>query len=417
MSFDNTAPAQKRGFDKIIIPIMAIFALGASQGGVNAGIATMSAAFPDAGAGIVYVISIVALGMIPSGILSGMVSGKYIKYKASIIIAIIAYIVSGVFPFFMGENSSFTTLLVSRFIFGFAVGWSYPLASALTFKTVHDEQKRASTLGAGMAFFNIGTLIMELAGGYLALVSWQACFLVYTIGIIPLILVICLLEEPEKDIEQAKEEAQATGSEVRVKMPAIVWPYLILLTLTVLFAMPTILYCSMIIEMSGMGNSVTAGWLLTIMTIVGMISGFTLGPCYKKLGKWLLPVAAVFLGIFYMVAAFVSEPGSANLAFYAAAFLIGHWGFAIVIPGTSNVLTNLVPIGAATKTMGFYTASHQLGCFLPAPVCVLMMSLFKFENVQQLMMPCSIAVVMCGILMFILAACVKAKKEPEVSVG
>ena len=64
-------------------------------------------------------------------------------------------------------------LLVSRFVFGFAVGWSYPLAQALTFKTFDNENKRASILGAGMAFFNLGSLIMELAGGYLALVSWS----------------------------------------------------------------------------------------------------------------------------------------------------------------------------------------------------------------------------------------------------
>lgn len=412
MSSDLVTP-EKKGFNKILVPIMAIFALGASQGGVNAGISTMAMAFPEAGAGIAYVISMVALGMIPAGILSGMISGKYIKYKTSLIIAIICYIISGVFPFFLGAGSSFTVLLISRFIFGFAVGWCYPLASALTFKAIHDEQRRASALGTGMAFFNIGTLIMELAGGYLALVSWQACFLVYAIGIIPLILVITMLKEPEKDLEQAKEEAEAKGTEVKVKMPRIVWPYLILLTLTVLFAMPTILYCSMNIEMAGMGNSVTSGWLLTAMTVVGMISGFTLGPCYKKLGKWLLPVAACFLGIFYCICAWACEPSVANFGLYAAAFLIGHWGFAIVIPGTSNVLTNLVPIGAATKTMGWYTAFHQAGCFLPAPICVLMMSTFKFETVQQLAMPCSVMVIVCGILMFVLAALVKPQMEAQ----
>ena len=77
----------KEGFNKAIIPIMAIFALGASQGGVNAGLATMGAAFPEAGPNIGYVISMVALGMIPSGIISGAVTGRFIKYRTSFQVA------------------------------------------------------------------------------------------------------------------------------------------------------------------------------------------------------------------------------------------------------------------------------------------------------------------------------------------
>lgn len=407
---EGTATTQKKGFNKIIIPIMSIFALGASQGGVNAGMATISAAFPEAGAGVAYVISMVALGMIPAGALSGLITGRFIKYKTSIIIAIVAYIVSGLWPFFMTNEATFNSLLISRFIFGFAVGWSYPLASALTFKTYHDEQKRASILGMGMAFFNIGTMIMELGGGYLALISWQACFLVYAIGIIPLIAVIFLMKEPEKDSKQAEEMAAKTGEQVKTKIPGIAWIYLLLLTLVVLFCMPTVLYCSMVIEMSGMGDSVTAGWLLTGMTVVGMVSGFTLGPCYKKLGKWLLPIAGLVVGGLYLVAAIASTPGSANFAVYAVAFLVGHWGFAIVIPGTSNMLTNIVPIGAATRAMGFYSAFHQAGCFLAAPVAVAMMPLIQATTVHDLLVPCSVIVMICAVLQFVLAAFTKMNK-------
>ena len=79
----------KKGIGFAMVPILSIFALGASQGGVNAGLNTMAMAFPEAGANIGYVISMVALGMIPAGILSGILTGKYIKYKTTIIIAIV----------------------------------------------------------------------------------------------------------------------------------------------------------------------------------------------------------------------------------------------------------------------------------------------------------------------------------------
>lgn len=47
-----TANKVNQHIGKLMVPIMAIYALGASQGGINAGIATMGAAFPEAGANI-----------------------------------------------------------------------------------------------------------------------------------------------------------------------------------------------------------------------------------------------------------------------------------------------------------------------------------------------------------------------------
>ncbi len=411
-----TEKAQK-GIGIAMIPILSVFALGASQGGVNAGLATMAMNFPDSGADIGYVVSMVAAGMIPAGILSGILTGRFIKYKTTIIIAMICYIISGVAPFFLPNDASFTTLLIFRFIFGVAVGWSYPLASALTFKLVHNEEQRATWLGVGMAFFNIGTIFMEAAGGYLALISWQHTFLVYLIGIIPLILVITMLKEPPKDIEQEEEAAAAAGVEVDTKIPAIVWPYVILLTCACTLALPTILFASMIMLSAFGADSGVSGLLLSAMTVVGMLSGFTLGPVYKRLRKWTLPVACLWLGIIFAgCAIFAPGPGEGNMVAYVACFLLGHWGFAIIIPGTSNVLTNLVPIGAATKTMGVFTCFHQAGCFLATPVAGLLMGILGCDPMTQglvayhgLMLPASIGVIICGVLYIILASVTKMR--------
>jgi MFS family permease len=408
MSSNTEIQNQKRSL--IFIPIMAIFALGASQGGVNAALSTMAVAFPNAGAGIAYVISIVALGMIPAGALSGFVTGRYVRYKTSIIIAIILYLISGCYPFFMDSSASWEMLLVTRFIFGCAVGWSYPQASALAFKSYHNEQKRARIIGSGMAFMNIGTLLMEFGGGYLALFSWQSAFLVYLIGIVPLLAVVFFLKEPERDIQQAEELAKATGSEVKTKITWIAWPYMIFLMLLVTFLMPTILYGSFVIEINGFGDSATTGLIMSAMTVVGALSGFTLGPAYKKLGKWLLPIAAAWVGIFYIIGGYFSQPGTANFVGYLVCFLVGHWGFAIIIPGTANILTNLVPIGAATKTMGFNTAFHQLGCFLPAPIATFMMGIIGGQTPLDLLIPCSVIVVILTVLYTVLVAFTDMKK-------
>lgn len=395
----------KKGIASAVAPIMAIYALGASQGGVNAGMATMGAAFPDAGANIAYVVSMVALGMIPAGLLSGVVTGRWIKYKTSIIVAIVLYVIAGLAPAFFPEGTSFALLLVTRFIFGLAVGWSYPLAQAMVFKMFDDEQERASWLGVGMAFFNIGQIIMEFGGGYLAAISWQACFFVYLIGIPPLILVALLFKEPETDIQQAQERAAESGTEVNKHIPPIAFAYMVMLTLSVIFAMPTILYCSFVL-----GDPKLSGWVLSGMVVVGAISGFTLGPVYKKIGKWTLPVAVLYLGIFFIICGVTSQPTSLNLTLYIIAFLVGHWGFAILIPATANVVTNLVPIAAATRAMGINTAFHQAGCFLATPAAALLLSLIGGVNVTDVLLPSAICLTVCGVILLVLTAATKMDK-------
>ena len=402
-----TANKVNQHIGKLMIPIMAIYALGASQGGINAGIATMGAAFPEAGANIAYVVSIVALGMIPAGALTGIVSGRYIKYRTSVLVAIILYLISGLLPVFVGEAMGFTGLLVSRFIFGVAVGWCYPLAQALVFKSVDDEHQRAKWLGIGWAFVNIGSALMEFAGGYLALVGWQMCFWVYAIGIIPFIFVLIFLKEPETDAQQAAERAAAHGVEVKkAHIPALAFVYMIMLTLTTGFAMPTILYCSFIVP-----DSAVAGITLSVMTIVGAVSGFTLGPVYKAIGKWTLPVSVLVLGILYCVAAIYSA--DFQMIPYLIGFLVGHWGFAIIIPATADMITNLTPIGAATRAMGWNTAFHQLGCFIGTPVGVFVLGLVGSQNPVDCVLPCSIVLVVLGVVYLIIAAFTKMEKYGE----
>lgn len=407
------AEQAKKKVGLAMVPILAVFALGASQGGVNAGLNTMAMAFPEAGPDIGYVVSMVALGMIPAGFLSGAITGKYVKYRTTIIIAIVCYLISGCFPFFLSEGSSFTTLLISRFIFGVAVGWSYPLANALTFKLIDNPEQRATWLGIGFAFFNIGTIFMEFAGGMLALISWQACFLVYLIGIIPLILVIVMLKEPASDTEQEEELAAEAGVEADTKIPPIVFVYCILLTLGVTFAMPTILYASMIAAMSFGLDAGAAGLILSVMTVVGMLCGFTMGPAFKLLGKWVVPVGALELGICYAICGHFAATG--DLIPWLVFFYVGHWGFVAIINGTSNLLTNLVPLGAATKTMGIYTAFHQAGCFLATPASTALVGLLGLASADMaamyigLMMPASFIVIAVGVVTAIVTAFVKLR--------
>ena len=383
-----------------VIPIMAIYALGASQGGVNAGTATMALAFPEAGANISYVVSMVALGMIPACVVSGMVTGRYVGYRASIILSLILYLAAGLAPAFFPEGTPFWALLATRFVFGLAVGWSYPLGQALIFKLYANEDKRASMMGIGMVFFNVGQIVMSFAAGYLAAVSWQACFYVYLIGIVPLVAVLFLFKEPESDAAQAEQEGGPEGEQAaKASIPPIAWAFMILLGLCNAFAMPTLLYSSFAI-----GDPAMAGIVLSVFTIIGAVSSATLGPLYKAAGKWAVPVSAVALAVCFILCGVSSASGATNVPLFVGALLVGSWGYTLVIPAITNAVTNLVSVAAATRVMGFNTAFMQAGSFLSTPIAALIMSMLGLGSVVELILPCSICLGLCAVVLTVMTA-------------
>ena len=161
-----------------------------------------------------------------------------------------------------------------------------------------------------------------------------------------------------------------------------------------------------------MPDSAFAGILLTVMTIVGAVCGMLVGPFYKKLGKWLLPVGCLEVGILYAVSAlFIGDNWSPAL--YAIAFLVGHWGFVMLIPGTSNMVTLLTPIGAATRAMGWNTCFHQLGCFIGTPVATTILMVLGSQNPMDCLLPSSILLIVLGIVYCGLAAVTKVEKYGE----
>ena len=77
------------------------------------------------------------------------------------------------------------------------------------------------------------------------------------------------------------------------------------------------------------------------------------------------------------------------------------------------MVTNLTPIGAATRAMGWNTAFHQIGCFIGTPVASFTLIILKSANPIDCLLPCSIALVVLGVIECILVACTKMEKYGE----
>lgn len=405
---NSSSSPGKAKYGAAVVPIMAIYALGASQGGVNAGLATISQAFPDAGANISYITSMVALGMIPACILSGMLAGRKVGYKSSIIVSLVLYLVAGMAPALLPEGTPFAVLLATRFVFGLAVGWSFPLGQALVLKLFDSEKKRASIMGVGMAFFNVGQIIMALAAGYLALISWQACFFVYLIGAVSLLLVATLLKEPEKDSPAqnatAHDDEAPKGSASKANIPLPAWALMVMLALCNAFAMPALSYSSFVID-----DPSISGIVLSLFTVIGALSSLMTGLVYGKLGKWSVPLAAIELAACFVVCGLCANAGASGMVAFIVALLLGSWGYTIIIPAITNTVASLVPPAASTRAMGFNTAFQQFGGFLSTPIAALIMGILGSASVAELILPCSVCLAACAVLLIVITAFTRQK--------
>ncbi len=157
--------------------------------------------------------------VIPASLVAGALAGNKVKYKTLIIIGIILYLIGGFAPAFA---NNFSTILIERAIFGIGWGLIAPLGNALAI-SFYEGNKRASILGLGAVIMNLGSIVMQFAGGALAVIGWKYSFYSHALGIVSLIFVIIFLTEPPK----VAEPAGAEKSKIRVRGVVVLTAFLV----------------------------------------------------------------------------------------------------------------------------------------------------------------------------------------------
>lgn len=390
----------------LIIALMSLYFFVPAQGSILAAMGAIGAAFPDVPVGTLgYLVSLVALAQIPAAIISGAIAGRYVKYRTICIVSMILFIISGCFPYFMADGSSFAVLLGSRVVFGLALGFFAPLTNALVVNLFDDEQKRAATLGFGNTMFNVGAIVGQLVGGFLCLISWQTTFLVYVMGVIALLLVVVFLKEPERKVDDNKKE--------KVKVPPIAFAYMLIFTLTLCATYPAPTYVSIIMQEASMGNAALSGTLLSLYTVVGAVTAALFGLIYKFAKKWVLPFSTVVLAIGFALCYVSSDPSASSLPLFIVGFLVVALGITGVTVGTPMIVSTVVAAAAATAAMGFVTAFMNLGAFLATPYADVVMNATGSASPRVVLVASAIFFVVFAVILFFVVSRIKEKKGEE----
>ncbi|HZK25301.1 MAG TPA: MFS transporter [Oscillospiraceae bacterium] len=331
----------------ITFAVMSVFFVAMGIGTITPAIQSIAEAFPDiAFSTLLLVSTLPSLLIIPATLFSGAMAGTKIGYRPLLIVAMVLFIAGGVAPAFM---NNFTTILVSRAVFGIGIGLLSPLGNALVLG-LFDGQQRANMLGLGGVIMNLGGIAFQMLGGLLAAISWRYTFLAHGIAVASLLVVLFLLPEPKKMEVPAGPKAT---------MPLAVYLISLLFGLAMMLNYPMLVNMSTIIISGNLGTAASAGMVLSMFTVGGMLAGSIFGKLHQLVNRFTISVGLLItaLGmalVYYANSLLVLTIGSTGVGI----------GFGLVMPAVMMVLGMIVPPHAFAIASGILMAVMNAFAFL-----------------------------------------------------
>ncbi|TZE79994.1 MFS transporter [Calorimonas adulescens] len=326
---------------------MSIYFIAMGIGTITPAIQNIAEAFPQIDFTTILLVSTLpSLFIIPSTVLAGMLAGNKMRYKTLLIVGILLFVIAGTAPAFMND---FTAILISRAVFGIGLGIISPLGNALILK-LFDGQERANMLGLSTIVMNIGGIVLQMLGAILCSINWHYAFLAHLLGIISLVIVLFMLPEPEREVQAAGE---------KIKMPTVIYIISLLFGIATMLNYPMLVNMSTIIITGNLGNAASAGVVLSMFTVGGMVAGAIFGKLYQYTNRFAISVGLLIVSI---GAGFVYYAN--NLVLLTVGATLVGIGFSIVMPAVMMIIGMVVPPAGFAAASGILMAFMNLGGFV-----------------------------------------------------
>ena len=308
--------------------------------------------YPNLAYGTVLLLSTISsLLMIPGSLVAGAVLGKKVPFKTMAIISLSGIVIAGCLPYFIRP---FGFVVVMRAIVGFCIGLGFPVQSTLALRLFNDKE-RPGVLGIATFVMACGSIFYMLASGYASDRNAAYPFLVHAVLIIPLILVIIFLKEPEAEPEPVVVHTVGKSGE---KLPGMAI-FASIMFMVMFFAFyPVLLNMSAIIDYEGIGTAAVAGIISSLFTIGNAVAGLIFAPLSKKAGKFIIPAGVIL----WVLGTAVFSLGHGLAPIIIGVVIIGV-AVQIVWPGTINSFSEYVPVRKQSMATALFVSGMNLGCF------------------------------------------------------
>lgn len=351
--------AEKKISLPIAIGVYAMYFMISGAGATTPAIAGLGAAYPDVPqATITMINTLPSLAIIVGTLFMGAVAGKKIPFKTAAIIALIIYLIFGIFPTFW--HDSFEGILITRVICGLGMGLVAPLGAAVFTNLIADKEERSKYLGRGGAFQQIGCVVMTFVGGWLAAIDINYTWLAYLLCI-PCLLLIAFCY---KDTDATRIVASEDKPKEKIHIGGVAIIFIVIFFIAQMVCSPTMMNFSGLMASKIAGQSATsvagiAGTLLSVFVLAGAVGSALLDKFIKGLGKFTGAVMLVVsaLGMFIVASA-------DSVAMFTIGICVFGFGWCTVIPMFNFEAANATNKAGLAMIASLLWAFANVGNFL-----------------------------------------------------
>jgi predicted MFS family arabinose efflux permease len=333
----------------------------------------MGDAFPEVST--VALQSIISIHAFPAAILAliaGYLTNKF-RLKTLGITGMTCFLIGGTGIAMM---NNFNAILALRLLWGIGMGFTYSVVTATIIRYLNDEQ-RVKAMGYRQVAMQGAQIAMSLGSGYLAMISWRAPFLVYSVNAVIIALIAFFLPRKKDDIPPSSDAGGGLG----LKCPPFIYAYCLLTWLTQAGIYVFQTNMPMLIIGNGIGTSVQVGRTGACVALGGVIAGLFFKKVGAYFGRFTIAVSLFVYTCTHLVCAMVT-PEWSIYAMYVNALI--H-GFAYFIFNGTSLLNPGIAVKPAERgaAIGLANAVHLLGMFLTPYIFVPLATSIWNRNLPQ----------------------------------
>lgn len=340
-----------------LIGLIALAAMGMSQGAVSPGLARFAEIWPQYISNIALINTLPSLIAIPASLISGQLADRgYLSYKQLALLGMVIATAGGLAP--LALFGSFPMVLICRACFGMGMGLFQPVCTSVVLLLVPGDRAR-HYLSITSASSSLGGILFQSLGGLLCDVNPRLTFAAYILSGLATILVLLFLPNPPrakvlpKKVKEAKKEP--LGHRV------FGWAVLNMLFSGGFFILTNTI--SMVVINNGLGTAAQAANALSLFTLGAFFGSLLSSRVYKLLRAYTLPLACLIPAVGYLILILAGQIG----IIYAGTFLFGI-GFGFWNPCLQAFAGRSVPVSNTSTALSITMCFAGIGNFFSAYV-------------------------------------------------
>lgn len=303
------------------ISLLSVSLLVVSAGVIAGNIPAIAQAYPTVNETLIELLTTIPSLLIILTILISPKVAQRIGYKRTVQVGIGIVCLAGLLPV---VTTSFTSLFLSRILFGVGVGLFNPLLYTIA-AGLYSGGHLATVIGLQSAFEGIGGMLITFLVGQLLVTGWRYSFMVYALAI-PILFLFGLFVPDIRPTTSNEKEAK-TGATID---RTLIY-YLILLFLAVTVYMSIAVKVTGLLYDKAIGDATDGSNLLAFIGFGAMTAGMVFGKTVRIFKEWTIPVS--FLGMSIALLLLARAP---NLWIASFAVILCGFSFRTFVPYVFN---------------------------------------------------------------------------------